>query len=237
MVSKTALKERPLLYSGPMVKATLRAENPKTQTRRLRGLDAINADPNYWKFLQFVSNKKNEMCAVFVGKKGEDKIVKCPYGQPGDRLWVRETWWHEKGLDFENAAFEDGMMMCKNGKSFAIPLGWKPTDKKIWRKRPSIHMPRCASRIDLEIVKVRVERLWDISEEDAKAEGVVADYPAILDWAVKMGELSLLDEIKARGAKSVIYFGFMKLWAEINGLKSMNLNPWVWVLEFKRIRP
>ncbi|HVZ80323.1 MAG TPA: hypothetical protein VHE12_05900 [bacterium] len=256
MTTKTAAKERPLLYSGPMVKATLRVENPKTQTRRLRGLDEINAAPDYWKFLQFVFNKKNEMCAVFVGKKGEDKIVKCPYGQPGDRLWVRETFTLENGgneytlevpkdgTPFHTIKLSDG----EGGDYDAIEVPhYRATEPDAaiypWacmdgdcgheneddchrtRWTPAIHMPRWASRIDLEIVKVRVERLQDISEADAKAEGA--------ENAIEPMEGDFVDPPVVRGHR----IGFKLLWKSINGDASWKANPWVWVLEFKRIRP
>jgi len=116
------------------------------------------------------------------------KTTKCPYGQPGDRLWVRETFAESRSGVIYRAApmFDD----CEEGD-----VSWK------WK--PSIHMPRWASRITLEITAVRVERLQDISEEDAKREG----FPDVVH--------------------------FYELWTILNGKESWRANPWVWVVEFK----
>lgn len=122
--------------------------------------------------------------------------VRCPYGQPGDRLWVRETW----------RAWGGTVRHVDYRATTEIPRpadGWKP----------SIHMRRADSRIMLEIVAVRVERLQDISEADAKAEGCQADpYDG-----------------------PTYYDHFALLWRSINGQGSWTTNPWVWVIEFKRV--
>jgi hypothetical protein len=130
--------------------------------------------------------------------------VRCPYGQPGDRLWVRETWRrYGDGIayraDYGDASFAD-----------EVHAPWKP----------SIHMPRCLSRITLEITGVRVERLKDISADDAYDEGAA-------DWAA---------ETQRNGNKwPNIVRAYQGLWESINGPGSWDANPWCWVIEFRRV--
>ena len=132
-----------------------------------------------------------------------------PYGKPGDRLWVRETW-HDASSSLHS---------CALYRADGIDLHW---DK--WT--PSIHMPRWASRITLEITSVRVERLQDISEADALAEGIPSiDTPGA--WTLP---------IPANPNLPAIYLGaFCKLWESINGPGSWAANPWVWAIEFRRV--
>ena len=205
------MKERPILFSGEMVRAIL--EGRKTQTRRIP-----NRQPLDW-------------CTRFepapfegAGKPGkwlqmtEDAFsirgwCKCAYGQPGDRLWVRETWAHDdmncKDVHCGNIdhvwyrALENPIV----ADSFAGDAHW----------RPSIFMPRWASWITLEIVNIRVERLQEISESNAEAEGVdfIPSAPAALDHRT----------------------AFAGLWNKINAKRgySWESNPWVWAIEFKRV--
>lgn len=168
------MKERPILFSGPMVRAIL--SGAKTQTRRVVKGVALE-----WLAEGFTPE--------FVASP--DNYV-CPYGQSCDRLWVRETFWQPR--DKSETLFKADGAILGCGK-------WKP----------SIHMPRWASRITLEIVSVRVERLNDISEQDARAEGAPP-----------------LDATGYRG-------GFFHLWQSINGHDSLDANPWVWVVEFRRL--
>lgn len=130
----------------------------------------------------------------------------CPYGQPGDRLWVREACMVcDIGIEQHVAYRADG----EPDESWLRPLRW----------RPSIHMPRWASRITLEVTGVRVERLQDISDADAKAEG------APMSWA------------SAQYRGGTWRQGFSDLWRQINGPDSWDANPFVWVVSFKRITP
>lgn len=145
---------------------------------------------------------------IFEMTEDDSKPINCPYGQPGDRLWVRETWAHEYG----------GGFLYRASHSHMKPYGnWKP----------SIHMPRIASRINLEVKSIRVERLHDISEKDAQAEGA-SDFLAKHDLLL----FSELDPIIPRPF-APYQFGFMKIWLKINGVESWNANPWAWVVEFK----
>lgn len=133
--------------------------------------------------------------------------VACPYGKVGDRLWVRET--------FHLAGF--GMVDYKADNINIRPAKWKP----------SIFMPKWASRITLEITNIRVERLNDISENDAKAEGIEC-------W-MDFGDEVYKDYLGRHHALNTPQFAFKSLWESINGFDSWQNNPWVWVVEFKRI--
>nr|WP_178120471.1 MULTISPECIES: hypothetical protein [unclassified Pseudomonas] len=156
----------------------------------------------------------------------------CPYGQPGDRLWVRETWYCDHfevmrgpylkpdDLDIREA-LEDGTLVY--GADGLAPY---EQEQPTWK--PSIHMPRWASRILLEITDVRVERLQDITEEQAKAEGVrlYTDHAELGDW----WHIEGIETYSADPRKS-----FELLWTSVGG--DWDANPWVWVVEFKRVTP
>ena len=201
------MKERPILFSGPMVRAIL--EGTKTQTRRVmdrqpesKGCIAQTPADELWYLWPCV--RQNEVVDCF---------CKCRYGQPGDRLWVRETVALVPATAYRGS---DGVQQTPNPDDpteVAIyRAGWDRSQPGT-RWRPSIHMPRWASRITLEITGVRVERVQEISEADMYAEG--------LDRA-PYGDPSA---------------GFQVLWDEINGSRGYGWasNPWVWVLEFQRV--
>ena len=210
------MKERPILFSAPMVQAILSGR--KTQTRRILKGSTEHKGPYNPAYLE--AHKKSP---------GWSEI--CPYGRPGDRLWVRET--HGFGK-------HAGEIVYKADGGWANIPGFQVVacDKGKWR--PSIHMKRAHSRILLEIVAVRVERLHDISEEDALAEGMgkITKDGALFKYGIpdRDGYPGNDDsgwpwdqwEVKASKA-------FQKLWKSINGEKSWDENPWVWVVEFKRI--
>jgi len=204
------MTERPILFSGAMVRAILAGE--KTQTRRVVKPQPYN-DPA-------VKVRMHRGTALF-GALADAAVGdewKCPYGQPGDRLWVRETWAPNDG--------SEGGYLYRADHSGAS--GFHTVDLKtgVWthsvsRWRPSIHMPRAVSRITLEITGVRVERLQAISEDDARAEGVEV-------WA--QGTMS------PEGQRNYSAIGkFERLWSSINGNDSWQADPWVWVVEFKRL--
>jgi hypothetical protein len=186
------MKERPILFSAPMVRAIL--EGRKTQTRRVVKKSA-EMDTNG--FMALVPDEK-----------------KCPYGQAGDRLWVRET--------FHVCPHHDDVFY----KSDDLLLPRKCMAHRRWR--PSIHMPRWASRITLKITGVRVERLQDISEADAIAEGIEPDG----DFWKHYGPHPLKD-LGENVAHAYPVNSFRSLWHSINGPESWAANPWVWVVEFK----
>lgn len=168
------MKERPILFSGPMVKAIL--EGRKTQTRRV------------------------------VKNPGPLSTTLSPYGVPGDRLWVRETWGHEA----DGNACDD--IRCGNPDHIWYRASEKDPSifpKDFWR--PSIHMPRWASRLTLEVTAVRVQRLNELDKWDAKAEGIDPTYPNPIA-------------------------SFSALWDSINGKKHpWSSNPVVRVVEFRKI--
>ena len=169
------MKERPILFNGEMVRAIL--DGRKTQTRRVV-----------------------KDCYLMGGPPEDYLLSRCPFGQPGDRLWVRETWGH------------NGCLCC--------PIHYRATDpdpdtgNPYFRWYPSIHMMRSASRITLEITNVRVERLNEITRGEAMEEGCPFSNMAAgidpRDW-------------------------FSDLWESINGAGSWSFDPWVWVIEFRKV--
>lgn len=217
------MKERPILFSAPMVRALL--AGTKTQTRR--AVKITHRTPGLESCLEPPAGLKTRP-----GLAAE----LCPYGKPGDRLWVRETWqyydwteegepcirfsadnatsWPEPGLDTWADRLVDVWEALSRSENYSIDN--RARDRR-WR--PSIHMPRWASRILLEVTAIHVERLQDISEEDATAEGV--------DFAGHSPEI-LRDYWPDER--------FSMLWETINGDGSWNSNPWVWVVEFKRVQ-
>jgi hypothetical protein len=237
------MKERPILFNGPMVRAIL--DGSKTQTRRVCKPQPF--DRSYSKHdhrMGYVSGRAangDEIDGFYAysTSSGGQWQLKCPYGQPGDRLWVRETWqfydWSEDGHPCIRFAADEAQAwpLIPNGL-----VGQQVTD--IWaelsvpgnyevdghardrRWRPSIHMPRWASRILLEIVSVRVERLQDISMADVCAEGVEIEDRHMLSPCV--GDFLSPSRRACRD-----------LWNGINGGASWRANPWVWVIEFKRV--
>ncbi len=215
------MKERPVIFNGEMVRAIL--DGRKTQTRRVMKVKPKPSETrpgDFW----FSSKKLESMVHVSDFTPGNSPIADyhlffqehcCPFGQVGDRLWVRETW---QGPLVAEEHFEDYRANADKFQTpefceYAADGGARPEfcdldDNARQGWRPSIHMPRWASRITLEITGVRVERLQDISETDAIAEGGTEHFN--IDW-------------------------FGPLWASIYGVDSWNANPWVWVIEFRRV--
>lgn len=207
------MTERPILFSGPMVRALL--DGRKTQTRRIvKGL-TIAADRVH-------PNDGGSLGArVFTDGEAVQQ-VRCPYGVPGDTLWGRET---HAIYNTHGQHRADGLrwgpwgglptMISDDGTKIAyFREGFDRCDPGRWR--PSIHMPRWASRLTLAITEVRVERLQDISEADAEAEGV--QIPAL---------------VPILGAFWSSRDGYARLWESINGKGSWAANPWVWAVTFE----
>lgn len=181
------MRERPILFSAAMVRAIL--EGRKTQTRRVV-----------------------KRCGLWESTGGDGMRPMpeaCPYGQPGDRLWVRETWGTGGYFPYPYAYRADGVEY--------------PNER--WK--PSIHMPRAACRLVLEITDMRVERLQAISEADAAAEGAEHATEPCDHVRRSCAEVGCLGPTHRAG--------FADLWASINGQASWDANPWVWVVEFRRV--
>ncbi|HDH1794660.1 TPA: hypothetical protein PIV86_004135 [Klebsiella quasipneumoniae subsp. similipneumoniae] len=233
------MKERGMIFNGEMVRAIL--DGRKTQTRR----------PIKWKQTRFTEIGEREDGSNWPWSEDAEHACDfwhpCPFGAVGDRIWVRETW----GVA-SHAFSDDGLMIdwVPDRPATAIhemPFGngyysgyaiyaadgdftWGDDDgyedgRSCWK--PSIHMPRAASRILLEITDVRVERLNAISEEDATAEGIppagslLPDYPGTF--------------LTPKGDFATAKVAFQRLWESIYGEERWNANPWVWVIEFKRV--
>lgn len=194
------MRERPILFQGDMIRALL--AGTKSQTRR-----AIKPQPD---------TRPGMNCTRLIFKDRQGKplldealetpgpscyVSLCPYGEPGDRLWVREAWVPP------HHTINPGVM---------TPQCYRATNPapEMLRWKPSIHMPRWASRITLEVTDVRVQRLHDISHEDAEQEGVKCD----------MSALGFRDHYAA-------------LWDRINGRGSWAANPWVWAVSFELVQP
>lgn len=196
------MKERPILFSAPMVRAIL--DGNKTQTRRTY---KVRKHPD----------AGCEIAATELVREPQHVIDRiCPYGQSGDRLWVREAW-------FDAGPFKRAPLFAGMPSRFAYRADGASIGCHKWK--PSIHMPRAASRILLEVTGVRVERLNDCSAEDAYAEGAA-------EWAAENAERLLGEGMKYRN----IVEAYKALWEQINGASSWDTNPWVWVIEFRRIK-
>lgn len=207
-------KERPILFSGPMVRAIL--DGRKTQTRRA-GKDQehrpVDEDEDGWYWQKPIGEE---------GIVYHSRVhVRCPYGVPGDTLWVRECWGapdadHPLCVDGRKPQRGDRMVYRANPADDYQWGSGKPSQGGfVWRA--SIHMPRWASRITLEVTDVRIERVQETSVDDAIAEGV---------W---------LDPPDAPGFRSELRPAFRKLWDSLNAKRGFGweANPWVWVITFK----
>lgn len=253
------MKEHPIIFSTEMVKAILAGR--KTMTRRI--------------VKNYVDSRPPRTTDVYF-EDWHGKEIKCPYGIHGDNLWVREAW-KIVGWDFEDGEMtteyraggkltdfyydpeEDSMWMLKQVEQMeAGGIIKKDPDneemflftKKYHPFSPSIHMPKEAARIFLEVTNVRVERLHDISEADIVNEGVrvpCSENGIMFKAGEENGAWQFMPEqwkldrhIENRGKEKYVHkdFDFLfahwaELWCEINGRYSWNENPWVWVIEFK----
>ncbi len=204
-MEKKMTKERPILFSAPMVRAIL--EGRKTQTRRVIKLRPRKDGPKL-------------MPELFESFGGVGHA--CPLGAPGDRLWVKESWAIDncgRNVSVKPEAWSEGFPIkrLRYIATDTAPAHDKNEQPYWWNRRPSLFMPRWASRISLEIKSVRAERLNDISADDVRAEGVD------------------VSDIKSRGRnrQTDCMREFRQLWRSINGEESWDQNPWVWVIEFK----
>ncbi|HBR4408562.1 TPA: hypothetical protein L9V40_004900, partial [Klebsiella pneumoniae] len=204
--------------NGEMVRALLSGR--KTQTRRIIKDCTVGRD-QISKFIQI--EKK------FIGCYPEDvpELIRecCPYGIPGDRIWVREAFRvHSRATDVATLVYKASERNSWTEQTHRVPVAVcnKPATPEKWT--PSLHMPRWASRILLEITDVRVERLNSISQEDAQAEGL-----ELTGWRPTYSDPDSGGEVMTP------YDNFAELWSSIYGDESWQANPWVWVIEFKRV--
>ncbi|KEY42667.1 hypothetical protein [Pantoea agglomerans] len=196
------MKERPILFNADMVRAVL--DGRKMQTRRVMKV-------------QSHAGVRNSPFVKSGIEDGHGKELVCPFGEVGDRLWVRETFRvHSRATDVATLVYKASEQQSWTQQTHRVPIEKcnKPAVVDTWT--PSIHMPRWASRITLEITGVRVELLRDLSEEDAKSEGVIPPAGGVLPgWEHRIN--------------------FRDLWMSIYGADNWEANPWVWVVEFKRL--
>ncbi len=231
------MKERPILFSGPMVRALL--DGRKTQTRRVAKLPP-RAYP-YWNGLLSEYRWVRETGSV---REPEGDALPCPYGAPNDRLWVRETWgrtsnvndepdWPRRPytvLNGETVIYSaDGPWQWCDGDGFRV-------ERSMWK--PSIHMPRLACRIVLEVVRVRIERVRAISYADAVSEGAVQLQPpdkrdGMQYWGFE--GVPSLDPVRRRTFPTP-QMAYENLWDTLNAQRGQGWreNPWVWAIDFKR---
>lgn len=221
------MKERPILFSAPMVRAIL--NGTKTQTRRAIKpvgndggfvLTARNSDNALWPFRSHDGESCFHIRRERDGEYLDETPHKCPYGPPGDRLWVRET-------------FLKADKRAPGLPPWVYAADYTDGNRPQTRWKPSLHMPRCASRIALEITGVRVERLQEISETNAIAEGV--EHTITGDgWRhynkPEWEAVGLPPMATARQS-------YFTLWNLIHGDGAWTQNPWVWVVEFRRVEP
>jgi hypothetical protein len=243
------MKQIPILFSAAMVQAILAFL--KTMTRRLKGLEVLNEWPSSWVHdgSKMHVNEKGQLMFNFWNSNDGRRIeISCPYGKPGDVLWVREnfrvnSWVPDDGevtfryeadgkisdyiyIDDDDRFNKYWEQSCSDladaGYIIDEDENYKDYDYKALRLRPNIFMPKEAARIWLEVTDIRVERLQDITERDVLAEGAGQE--------VRQMWLFGLDK---NGRDEVYRRSFQRLWKSINGAEYWNSNPWVWCVSFR----
>ena len=226
------IKEHPIQFEADMIRALLQEYSTpgehKNQTRRTCGLNQFNDLPEAlkergWEIQEFIEESGSWLA---VSEEGSGKFsdifipwIECPYGKVGDRLWVQEEICHNSRSGWLYSA--DGVCL-----PMSYPDGW--ISKNARRQFiPSIHMPRWASRILLEITEIRVERLLDITTNDARMEGIECV------WHDEETDACLWRDYSGKSAGlAFARLSFFSLWEKIKGTGSAELNPWVWVIKF-----
>ena len=212
-------KFRPILFSTPMVQAI--QENRKRQTRRTKGLEKVNENPDDWKFDRYALDVNFNQIGVIFSNDNEE--IHIPFkANIGDVLWVRETFYKTIAEELNGAFFY---------KATIDKLGWT------FKWKPSIFMPKSACRIFLKVKSIRVERLQDISEEDIKNEGVQLRVDRNGHVLFELGEKfsALFFSKNIMSQYEIWKTHWAALWCKINGFESWKLNPFVFVYEFEQI--
>lgn len=226
----TATKERPILFSAPMVRAIL--DGRKTQTRRVVALGTDfqpSKTPGYdWTFRG--TRRGGRWSGSWQDLRDAEVLALCPFGAPGHFLYVRETWRTLRCYDDIKPSDMRSDLPIEYDSDKATVNWPKRQSSPLGVTRPSIHMPRWASRILLEIRGVRVEKLQDITEEDAQAEGFMllpATRRAVLSRGGQYGG----------NCWTTARAGFQELWDALNAKRGFgwDANPWVWVVEFRQV--
>ncbi|ECJ2264063.1 hypothetical protein FNH73_15745 [Salmonella enterica subsp. salamae] len=210
------MKERGMIFNGEMVRAIL--DGRKTQMRR----------PFNWKRQPAMEMAERDDGSLWPWaedcERGGDIWFACPFGEVGDRIWLRETFRvHSRATDVDTLVYRASVRNSWTEQTHRVPVAVcnKPATPEKWT--PSIHMPRWASRLLLEITNVRVERLNNISYDDAISEGIKQEWTCIdPGLGLYAHENDVQDDYET-------------LWKSIYGEESWDANPWVWVIEFKRV--
>ena len=227
------MKDHPIIFSTNMIKAIL--DGRKTQTRRIVKAPKLHPDYGYphWDDAWIDGDENEQYLHIpFSGDAMERTTHRayCPYGQVGDKLWARETWRLSGGPDSNRVIYKaDGETVLtyigakglSTSKELEPQFGWQMIEKYGTHYHPSIHMPKWAARIWLEITNIRVERVQDIDAVEAETEGIRRPKRLCPD---------MHDEY--------ILFRFQRLWDSLNAKRGYGWdnNPWVWVIEFKKVR-
>ncbi|MBJ8706250.1 hypothetical protein I5369_00475 [Citrobacter freundii] len=227
------MKERGMIFNAEMVRAIL--DGRKTQTRRIMAIQPEHSELGLRRVIDSKNGRDNGKYfwsqSDARGLKMRSKVFGCPYGEVGDRIWVRETYQgplfdyeHMESYLEDSSKFEKPEFCVYRADGNPAPEFYDADDNLHCGWSPSIHMPRWARRITLEITGVRVERLNSISQEDAQAEGM-----ELTGWRPTYSDPDSGGEVWTP------YDNFAQLWESIYGEESWKANPWVWVIEFKRI--
>jgi hypothetical protein len=238
MAEKMEGRERPILFSAPMVRALL--AGTKTQTRRIvkpqpgRVFSPGDVPVTSGELYAYATLDEGWMLVRAGHQPRENALVgRCPYGVPGDVLWVREAFTCVPASAYR---MSEGVQQTVNPddpyEAAIYAAGW---DRSIPKWKPSIHMPRWASRITLRITDVRVERLNDISEANAKAEGIVQLEPPAHNGRRNFGVENMGPDVSPVCNQPTAGRAYRFLWERINGSGSWDANPWVWAVSFERV--
>lgn len=247
------MTERPILFSGAMVRSLL--DGRKTQTRRIvKNQPPVDVSPicveRYHPTIVTRSGDEEPGAEIFGAYSDDgDWGSKCPCGEPGDRLWVRETFvafgrWEtrfsaKKGRDewhFVDMTLETGRQYRYGG---ALPNAKRDSVTPTWWRRPAIHMPRTASRILLDVTGVRIDRLQSISATDARAEGIEFQEHSIAGQICRSWKAyGSADGWYPEGIDIAPIHSYWSLWDSLNAARGFgwHTNPWVWVVEFRRVQ-